>query len=75
MHLITSTEELAMLAARTKRSAVAFLFVASTITASVAWFATLGWGLVALLQVLLSAIIRRWGDGIVTLHYGEIARQ
>ena len=54
MHLITSTEKLAMFAARTKKSAVAFLFVASTITASVAWFATLGWGLIALLQVLLS---------------------
>ena len=43
-----------MFAARTKRSAIAFLFVALIITVSVAWFATLGWGLVALLQVLLS---------------------
>jgi arginine exporter protein ArgO len=43
-----------MFAARTKRNAVAFVFVASTITASVAWFATLGWGLIALLQILLS---------------------
>jgi hypothetical protein len=43
-----------MFAARTKRSAMAFLFVALMITVSVAWFATLGWGLIALLQVLLS---------------------
>ena len=43
-----------MFAARTKRSAVAFLLVASMIAVSVAWFATLGWGLIALLQVLLS---------------------
>jgi hypothetical protein len=43
-----------MFAARTKRSAVAFLFIASVITASVAWLATLVWGLIALLQVLLS---------------------
>jgi hypothetical protein len=43
-----------MFAARTKRSAVAFLFVVSIIAVSVAWFATLGWGLVALLEALLS---------------------
>jgi len=43
-----------MFAARTKRSAIAFLFVALMILVSVAWFATLGWGLIALLQVLLS---------------------
>jgi hypothetical protein len=54
MNLIILTEKLAMFASRTKRSAVAFLFVASVITASVAWFATLGWGLIALLQVLMS---------------------
>jgi hypothetical protein len=43
-----------MFAARTKGNAVAFLFVVSMITVSVAWFATLGWGLIVLLQVLLS---------------------
>jgi hypothetical protein len=43
-----------MFAARTKRSAIAFLFVALIITVSVAWLATLAWGLIALLQVVLS---------------------